>query len=171
MRKTILLTLAFGLSLILFESASAQEKPAAHSHEAAAAAPKHVIVAPTDIQWGDTPPGIPAGSRLAVLYGDPTKAGPFVIRVKGPDGYKIPAHWHPTTESITVLSGTFYIGTGDTLDESKGMAMAAGAFSAMPAKMRHFVWFKGDTEIEIHSMGPFQITYVNPADDPRNAKK
>ncbi len=171
MRKTILLTLAFGLSLIPFESASAQEKPAAHSHKAAAAAPKHVMITPFDLQWGDPPPSIPPGAKLAVLYGDPSKAGPFVIRVKSPDGYKIPAHWHPTGEYITVLSGTFYMGTGDKLDEAKGAALPAGGFSAMPAKMRHFVWSKGESEIEIHSMGPFQITYVNPADDPRNAKK
>ena len=169
-RKTILLALALGLSLFTFESVSGQEKPGSQPKKAAATAPKHVMILPSDIQWGDPPPTLPPGAKTAVLYGDPAKTGPFTIRVKAPDGYKVAAHWHPTTEYVTVLSGTFYLGTGDKLDESKGVAMPAGAFGAMPARMHHFAWFKGDGEIEVHGMGPFKIIYVNPADDPSKAK-
>lgn len=162
MRKAILLASAFGLSLTL-GNAGAQEKSAAEA--------QHVMILPSSLQWMDTPPGIPAGCKMAVLHGDPSKEGPFAIRVKGPDGYKIPAHWHPTMEAVTVRSGIMYMGTGEKLDESKAGALPAGGFAAMPANVRHYVWFKGDTEIEIHANGPFAITYVNPADDPRNAKK
>ena len=166
MRKITVLALAFAASLSMTPSASAQEKPVG-----AGEAAKHTMFAPSDLPWGDAPPGVPAGAKMAVLYGDPSKAAPFAIRVKGADGYTLPPHWHPTDEQVTVISGAFYMGTGDKFEKPKAKAMTAGAFGSMPAKMHHFGWFKGYTEIEIHSMGPFEITYVNPADDPRNAKK
>lgn len=166
MRRTVMLVLVFGASLFMPQSAAGQEKAAA-----SAEAPKHVMILPSAVQWGDAPPGLPAGSKVAVLYGDPDQAGPFTLRVKAPAGYKVPAHWHPISEYVTVISGTLYMGTGDKLDKSKGTALAAGAFASMPANMRHFVWWEGDGEIQVSGTGPFAITYVNPADDPRNAKK
>jgi quercetin dioxygenase-like cupin family protein len=132
---------------------------------------EHKVFAPADITWGDGPPSLPPGVKLAVLAGDPTKAGPFTIRLQAPDGYKIPAHTHPTAENVTVISGTLHLGTGDKLDESAGHEMTAGTFAVMPAGMKHFAWMTGETVVQVHSTGPFQIKYVNPADDPRNAKK
>jgi hypothetical protein len=127
----------------------------------------HVLVRPNDIKWGPAPPALPAGAKLAVLSGDPGKSGPFVIRALLPDGYKVPAHWHPTDENVTVLKGTFMIGKGDKLSAQDSETMPAGSFVRMPKQMRHFAWVKGETIIQVHGMGPFELTYVNPEDDPR----
>jgi len=132
---------------------------------------EHKIFGPTELTWGDAPPGLPAGGKMAVLAGDPTKKGPFTVRLQAPDGYKVAPHTHPKAENITVISGAFHLGTGDKFDESAGHEMIAGSFAVMPAGMKHFAWTTGETIVQIHGAGPFEIKYVNPADDPRNAKK
>ena len=124
-----------------------------------------------ETKWKDGPASLPAGAKLALLEGDPTKEGLFVMRLRLPDGYRIPPHWHPKVERITVISGSFNLGMGEKFDRSATREMAAGTFGFWPAGMRHFVWTKGETVIQLHGMGPWVITYVNPADDPRNAKK
>jgi quercetin dioxygenase-like cupin family protein len=132
----------------------------------------HTALAPDELTWGPAPPGLPPGPQLAVVSGDPSKAGlPFTMRVKFPDGYKVPPHWHPTDENVTVIQGTLNIGTGDKFDESAGKQLPAGSFAMMPKKMHHFAWATGETIVQIHGTGPFAITYVNPADDPRNKPK
>jgi quercetin dioxygenase-like cupin family protein len=123
------------------------------------------------LAWKDGPPSLPPGAKVAVLEGDPGKPGPFVIRIKAPDGYEIPPHTHPRPERLTVLSGTFHLGMGEKFDAAKGEEMPAGAFGTWPAGMKHFVWVKGETVIQLHGEGPWQIHYVNPNDDPRNGKK
>lgn len=120
-----------------------------------------------EIKWKKGPPSLPAGAMIAVLEGDPTKEGPFVFRLKLPDGYKVPPHTHPKTERVTVLSGTFHIGMGDRFDPSKGRAMPAGTFGYWKTGMKHFVWTKGETILQFHGIGPWSIHYVNPEDDPR----
>ncbi len=127
----------------------------------------HVMVRPDDVKWGPAPPVLPAGAQAAVLAGDPSKAEPFVIRVKLPDGYKVPPHWHPTDENVTVLEGTFLMGKGDQFNAESATALPAGSFVRMPKELRHFAQAKGETIIQVHGMGPFQFTYVNEADDPR----
>src|SRR6187399_2748051 len=103
-------------------------------------------VSPADkIKWKDGPPSLPKGARIAVLEGDPGKEGPFVFRVKVPDGYRIPPHTHPKPERVTVIRGTFNIGMGDRFDAGKGKAMPPGTYGTWPAKMTHFVWVKGET--------------------------
>ena len=134
-----------------------------------AAMADHTVVAPDAVKFGPAPPVLPAGSKFAVLAGDPGKDGPFTARAWLPDGYRVPPHWHPTTENVTVLSGTFHIASGDSFDTAKGDALAAGGFVSLPANMHHYAWAEGDTVIQIHANGPFQLTYVNPADDPRAA--
>lgn len=141
--------------------AFAQDK-AAHSDK-----PGHMVVRPDAIKWAPAPPGLPPGSQMHVLSGDPGKAGPFVIRAKMPAGYKVPPHWHPGDENLTVLKGTLLVGTGDTLDKSKMEKMPAGSFVQMPKTMRHSVVANGETIIQVNGVGPFEISYVNPADDPR----
>ena len=142
-------------------------KPAAPK-PAAKPAPKHVVVTTGDIKWGPAPEGLPAGAQVAVLDGDPGKAGvPFVIRAKMPDGYKVMPHYHPTDESITVLSGTFTVGMGDNWTDSSMTSLKTGEFARMPKMMHHYAGAKGETVIQIHGTGPFAITYVNPKDDPR----
>lgn len=121
------------------------------------------------IKWGPAPPSLPKGAQLAVLSGDPASDGPFVVRVKLPAGYQVPAHNHPTTENVTVISGIFNIGMGDKLDKKHGQALKAGGFFSMPAEMNHFAWAGTAAVIQIHGEGPFAINYVNPADDPSKA--
>ncbi len=130
-----------------------------------------ILVSPADVKWGDAPPSLPPGSWVAVLQGDPAKQGPFTMRAKFPANYKVPPHTHPTWETVTVLSGTLYLSMGDTFDASKAKGMAAGSFIGIPARGSHFVYAKDETIIQISSMGPFEVTYINPADDPRNRKK
>jgi hypothetical protein len=127
----------------------------------------HVMVLPDEIRWGPAPPSLPAGAKFAVLAGDPTKAGPFVIRAKLPAGYRVPPHWHPTDENVTVIRGTFRAGKGSKFNAAACEALPAGSFVRMPKGMRHFAWVKDETIIQVHGNGPFQINYVNPADDPR----
>jgi hypothetical protein len=128
--------------------------------------PAHTMLQPGDVKWGEAPPTLPPGAKLAVLYGDPAKTGLFIIRLKFPANYKIPAHWHPTDENITVLSGTFLMGFGDKLDAAKATSFPKDGFCVTPAKTNHFALAKKETVVEVAAMGPFQITYVNPADDP-----
>ena len=132
-----------------------------------AAAPHHTVVAPDAVKWGPGPPALPAGAQAAVLLGDPSKEGPFTIRVSVPDGYRIPPHFHPSAENVTVISGVFHIATGDTFDTAKGDALAAGGFVSLPATMHHYAWAEGATVVQVHGNGPFALTYVNPSDDPR----
>jgi quercetin dioxygenase-like cupin family protein len=125
---------------------------------------------PDGLKWQDGPPSLPPGAKIAVLEGDPTKEGPFVFRVKVPDGYKIPPHTHPKPERVTVISGTFNLGMGEKFDATKGEALPAGTYGMWPAGMKHYVWVKGETVVQFHGTGPWVIEYVNPADDPRKKK-
>jgi quercetin dioxygenase-like cupin family protein len=119
------------------------------------------------IKWSAAPNMLPAGAQWFVLSGDPSKDGPFTIRLRLPTGYQIPAHSHPTTEAITVLSGKLLLGMGDKLDEKKGTLLTTGAYAEAPAKMNHYAVAKSPSVIQIHGMGPVEITYVDKADDPR----
>ena len=129
----------------------------------------HKAVAPDALTWVPGPPSMPKGQTVAVLAGDPGKSGLFILRARVPDGYVVPPHWHSQAEHLTVLSGQMHIGMGDTLDRSKGEAIGPGGFVVMPANMRHYVWTTGETVIQVTSMGPFDITYIDPKDDPRTA--
>ena len=138
-------------------------------HEAHQAAPAHVIFTPAQVAWGEAPPSFPKGARFATLVGDPTKPGPFTIRAVFPAGYKIMPHWHPTAEHVTVLEGTYAMGKGDTFDMKALHSLPPGSFSMMPAETRHFAYTEKGVTIQVHGTGPFTLTYVNPADDPRKA--
>jgi quercetin dioxygenase-like cupin family protein len=128
--------------------------------------PKHTIVPPMDIQWKALRPG----AEIAVISGEPDKAGsPFVIRFRYHGKARIPPHWHPVDEHLTVLSGTFRIGMGERGDEAATTALGVGAYALLPAKMPHFAWADDGTVIQAHGIGQFTINYVNPADDPAKA--
>lgn len=137
----------------------------------AMAAAEHRYFTPTDIKWSDAPPSLPKGAKVDVLEGDLASPGPFTMRVMLPAGYKVPPHFHPGIEHVTVLSGSFFMALGDRWDESKGHEMTAGSFGYMAAGARHYAWTKKPTVLQIHGMGPWGITYVNPTDDPRNQKQ
>ncbi len=127
------------------------------------------MVAPDAMAWADGPPTLPPGPQITVLSGNPGEAGPFVLRLKFPGGYEIPAHRHSKAENITVVSGTLNIGHGETLDRAATRPMQAGAYVSMPAGAPHYVWTGAETVVQLHGEGPFDITYVDPASDPRGA--
>ena len=125
----------------------------------------HIIVLPADLKWEDSK--ATPGAKVAVIEGPPNEAVPFTFRVKLPADFKVPAHWHPALEHVTVLSGTLNSGTGDKLDTTKTKALIPGSFEIMPAKTNHFVWTSEETVIQVHGVGPWVVNYVNPEDDPR----
>lgn|SRR5512140_1043934 len=120
-----------------------------------------------EIKWGPAPAVFPAGAQMAVMQGDPGGTGLFTVRLRLPNGYKIPPHTHPTDEHVTVISGTFSVGMGKTFDASKMMALKAGGFVTAPANEAHYAVASGATVVQVHAMGPFAMTYVNPADTPK----
>jgi uncharacterized protein DUF4437 len=124
-----------------------------------------------EIKWGDAPPSIPKGAKIAVLYGDPGKSGPFVARLMMPAGYKIAPHWHSQAEQLTVISGAFYLGDGDAMDAAKAHAMKAGGFHYLPAKAHHYAFTKSPTVVQLNGDGPFDINYINEKDDPQKMAK
>ncbi len=128
---------------------------------------EHGIVPADEVKWAPGPASLPPGAEAAVLYGDPGKEGLFTLRLKLPAGYAIPPHSHPKPEIVTILSGTFKLGTGDTADESQTVALPAGSFFAFEPGMTHFVFTDEETVVQLNSMGPWGVEYVNPADDPR----
>src|ERR1044072_8523779 len=108
-----------------------------------ASEPGHTALSPSDLKWGDAPPGLPAGGKMAVLNGDPTKPGPFTVRLQAPVGYKIGPSTHPRAERLTVISGTFLVGMGDKFDESAMQEMSPGSYLVLPTGMSHFVKITG----------------------------
>jgi len=127
----------------------------------------HATVQPDNLKWS-APAAYAKGALLAVVQGDPTKPGMYVVRLKVPAGFRIPPHTHPNDENVTVLSGSFHIGNGAKFDDKKGERIRVGGYSFVAKGMLHYAWFTEDSVIQLHGMGPQGITYVNPADDPRN---
>jgi quercetin dioxygenase-like cupin family protein len=126
----------------------------------------HASASQHGIQWGPAPAVFPPGAEFAVLEGDPSKAEPFTIRLRFPNGYKIPPHTHPTAENVTVLSGTFLAGMGTQFVESTMQAFGRDDFASIPADHAHYAMARGLTVVQVHALGPFVLTYVNPADTP-----
>lgn len=136
--------------------------PTAQAQEA-----HHQMLTPADLKWSDVP-SLPPGAKIAVLEGKMNEAVPFTVRLRFPADYKVPAHSDPAVERVTVLSGTFNMGMGDKLDTAKTTALGPGGLAIMQPKTNHFAWTKEETIVQLHGTGPWGITYVNPADDPRN---
>ena len=133
------------------------------------AAPHAVVVLPDQVTWGPAPPALPAGAKAAVLEGDPKQAGPFTMRVSFPDGYRVPPHFHSAAERVTVIQGTLQLGMGDKFDGSALNSLPAGSYVSMKPGTHHFAQAQGNTIIQVNGIGPWKLTYVNPADDPRKA--
>lgn len=161
MTRSLLLIIVSAL-LVSVAPLTAQEKMADHSQL------DHTMVIPSDLAWKDGPASLPKGVKSAVIEGDPTKPGPFTMRLKLPANYKVPPHWHPAIEHVTVLSGSFHMGVGETFDESKATKLPVGGFAVMQIGTRHFALTTEEATIQLHGVGPWGITYVNPKDDPRN---
>jgi quercetin dioxygenase-like cupin family protein len=130
----------------------------------------HIMVKPGDLTWSNVPPAMPAGAQIVWIEGKPADAAPFTFRLKLPANYRIAPHWHPAIEHVTVLSGSFNIGMGERLDPQKVETLPAGSFVALPPKTAHFVMNKEAAVLQVHGVGPWALTYVNPEDDPRNKK-
>lgn len=163
-KSGVLLSTALSLIFVMFfVFANAQE----HGKETSAKHPDHIMVKPETVKWMDGPPSVPAGAKFAVIEGDPKIAGLFTMRLWFPAGYKIPAHWHPADEHVTVISGTFLMGLGDKFDSEKLQALPVGSFAVMLTGTKHFAMTKEETVVQLHGMGPWGINYVNPDDDPR----
>jgi quercetin dioxygenase-like cupin family protein len=125
------------------------------------------IIKPQEVKWGPAPATLPPGAQVAVLFGDPSQEGLFAMRLKAPKGYNIAPHTHPNQEVVTVISGTVSLGMGKTADMSKTKSLPAGTFIVTPAGMPHFVHFDDETILQVNTIGPSGINYVNSKDDPR----
>ena len=111
------------------------------------------------LQWTAAAiPGFVPGMEMAVVSGDPSKAEPYTVRLRFPDGYAFPGHFHPQDENVTVLSGTFKVAMGGKTDVSKLKTYAPGDYIFMPANNPHFGRVEGETIIQLHGTGPFSIT-------------
>lgn len=131
-------------------------------------AQSHAMGVPAQsVKWGPAPPFFPAGARFAVLEGDPSQSGVYTVRLEMPAGYVIKPHFHPTDENVTVLSGSFRVGMGDSVSARQAQDLGSGGFVSIPAQAHHFAVAERKTVVQVHGIGPFAITYVNQADDPR----
>jgi hypothetical protein len=162
MMKKVLLALSATLAFSTLAAPLAFAQSSPHT----SMANDHMMVTSDELKWVDVP-SLPPGAKLAVIEGPINQAGPITFRLKLPANYQIPAHWHPAIEHVTVLSGTFNMGTGDKLDRAKTKALTAGGIAIMQPKATHYAWTKDETIVQVHGMGPWGVTYVNPADDPR----
>lgn len=146
--------IAFSAALWAKEDATAKHGAATH------------LVTPDQVQW-EPSAKMPKGAEVALLDGDMKKKGSeYTLRIRMPDGYRIPPHFHPGDEHVTVLEGTFRMGVGDKLDENALSDMPVGSFHMVPKGVHHYGLAKGRTVVQVHGVAPFGITYVNPADDP-----
>ena len=166
MKKIAYLLTPLLFFFLLNHPAKAQDSNSDMKHDTA-----HITFNESDITWMDAPPIFRKGAKMAVLAGDPSKEGEFTVRLSMPANYIISPHWHPTTENVTVVKGDFYLGTGDKFDESTATLLHTGGFASIPATHHHFAFTKGETIVQVHAMGPFQLTYINPADDPSKQAK
>jgi quercetin dioxygenase-like cupin family protein len=166
MRSFRLLTAAFCFLLVPFVVDAQQPTTAVDEGPE-----RHLIFTPEAIEWRPGPGSFQAGAEFAVLEGDPSQPGVFTMQIRMPDGFVIAPHWHPGVERVTVLSGTFHLGHGDTLNRRAAQRLPAGSHFSLPPGMRHFAFSEGETVIQLSSIGPWEITYVSPADDPRRGNR
>jgi quercetin dioxygenase-like cupin family protein len=131
---------------------------------------QHVVARPNAIEWAPASPKLPPGAQMARLLGNPAQPGElYVFRVKLPDGFAVAPHWHPQDEHITVISGTMMLGFGEQRNEAKMEELTAGAYAVLPKNAPHYNRMKGETILQFHGIGPYDIVYVNPNDDPSRA--
>lgn len=148
----------FTIAAVLLLGASAAHAQSTKAHA--------VVAMPGALTWGPAPDILPSGARMAVIEGNPGAAGEFTLRLWMPAGYTIPPHYHPAIEHVTVLTGTFYVGMGETFDASRVSPLPVGAFGAIPPGMKHFALTRDEVIIQLHGIGPWSLVYVNPEDRP-----
>jgi quercetin dioxygenase-like cupin family protein len=161
-RHSALMAIAFlsGTALALAQHNPAEENSADKMQ-------RETMIEPDGIKWGPAPAKLPPGAQFAVLDGEPSKPNTlYTFRAKLPDGYSVPPHTHPVDEHITVIRGTIMLGMGETFDRAKLRELRAGSYARLPKDEPHFNLYKGETIVQFHGIGPYDIHYVNPADDP-----
>jgi hypothetical protein len=165
--KTLIKVFTFfiGLSIVSLPVTAQDHKAMQHQDKQG-----HIMLNQDKFEWKEGPASLPKGSKMAVLEGDLSKEGPFTVRLMVPANYKIPPHWHPAVEHVTVIKGVIYMGSGDKLDMNSATKITEGGLAVMPIKYVHYAFTKEEATIQLHGMGPWGITYVNPKDDPRNTK-
>lgn len=126
----------------------------------------HVMVKASEVQWGDAPAGFEPGAQAAVMAGDPTQPGQFVIRLKVPAGFRVARHWHPTEEHLTVIEGDLTLDMGEGAQQ-RSATFGPGDYVLLPMRMQHAASTSGGLVLQVHGPGPFEINYVDPKDDPR----
>src|SRR6478609_6715898 len=163
MKRTLLTTVAVvGMLCLTGQLFTTAASPASHDKNA---------FTPETIPWGPPPPFIAPGAQLAVIEGNPSAStGDYTVRLKMPNGYRIAPHWHPSRENVTVISGTFKVGMGDTFDTSKMGSFPAGSFAFLDPDMHHYAMAASDVVVQIHGTAPVQFNYINPKDDPSKSK-
>ena len=164
MRTIVLFVAALVAAAACSKEASSNGEIAAPLSSVSSRGPEH------DFQWGPAPAVFPPGAEMAVLQGDPSKSEPFTVRLRMPNGYKIPPHTHPTTENVTVITGTFLAGMGGQFNEATMERLGEGDFVSIPDNHAHYAMARGQTIVQVHAIGPFALTYVNPADTPKAAR-
>ncbi len=178
MSLCLLLGVAAAQTRTTTKKSATKSAAAAAPAKAADASSAHVkAYTPEQMKWSAGPSALPAGAQIAILEGDPMKPGPFTIRLKFPNNYKIPPHSHSRTEHVTIINGSMHVGMGDKFDEAAMTTFGAGSFAAIEPGQHHYamakndMMFKGkDTTIQLHGEGPWEIKYVNASEDPRNKK-
>jgi len=155
-------TIAFCVAVSLGTAASTGmfTQPHAAEHH-------HTVVSGDAVKWGPAPASLPPGAQAAALLGSPAREGPFVLRLKFPNGFTIPPHRHSKDEFVTVISGKFAVGSGETLDRASAKLLPTASFVHLPAGMPHYAWAEGETVVQINGTGPFDVIYIDPRDDPR----
>jgi quercetin dioxygenase-like cupin family protein len=157
--KSIATACLFSLSLGCAQLVGASATLADDAH--------HTVVAGDAITWGPAPPSLPKGAQAAILHGNPAQEGPFVLRLKLPDGFTVPPHRHSKDEFVTVISGKFAVHAGDKVDRGAAKPLPPASFAHLPAGMAHYAIADGEAVVQVNGFGPFDVKYVDPKDDPR----
>ena len=128
-----------------------------------------VPVAKAALDWAPiTPPGFDEGMEIAGIHGDPAAAGEaYTVRLRFPDGYRFPPHFHPKAENVTVLEGTFLLAMGEEADQNQLKAYVPGDYLFIEPEHPHFGGARGETTVQLHGMGPFEIIVVGSPEDKR----
>jgi quercetin dioxygenase-like cupin family protein len=163
MHPTRIIPLVLAPLLAASVAVAQQPAPPIHDH----GPERHLTYHPGAVEWRDGPGSFEPGAQFAVLEGDPSEPGVFTMRIRMPDGFRISPHWHPNPERVTVLSGTFRLGSGEEFDAGATMPLGPGTYTSMPPGMRHFAVAEGETVIQLTSTGPWLIHYIREEDDPR----
>jgi len=144
---------------------------AARAGEATALAqtqePRSLALTPSEMPWISQGPLAASGMEQLNLVGNPSKPGPYTLRLKFPKGLKIAPHSHPDSREVTILSGVFATGYGETFDSAKLKILPAGSFYTEPANVPHYIEIKEDTVLQVSGTGPSGRKFINPSDNPK----